>query len=525
MPYRSFTMWNQWRYDLPASLVVFLVALPLCLGIALASGAPLFAGLISGVVGGVVVSSISRASLSVSGPAAGLTVIVLAAIQDLPSYEIFLAAVVLAGLLQIIMGICKAGIIGHFIPSSVIKGMLAAIGLILILKQIPHAVGYDVHPEGVSSFWHHDGSNTFSSLLHMLSYMSPAATGIAFVSVVFLFWWDKFQPTCTNIFRYLPGPLVIVLFGAMVNGLLIAYAPGYALSAEHLVSVPVSRSLQEFSQHLHFPDFSQWQNETLWAVAITLALVASVETLLSIEAVDKLDPYKRVTPTNRELVAQGIGNIVSGMLGGLPITSVIVRSSANITAGGRTRLSAFSHGWLLLVSVISIPKLLNLIPLASLAAVLIVVGYKLTRPAIFRDKWVKGPTHIVPFVVTITAILLTDLLVGIAIGVLVGIIFVIQQNFRSALTLTQDGKNYLLRAKKDLFFIHKYELKSLLDTIPDSSNLLIDLTRANYIDLDNVEILQDYIGVCKSRSIRARFKQNPEAKTNPFLNELYNAAS
>ncbi|MBI1276248.1 SulP family inorganic anion transporter [bacterium] len=523
MTTKRMSMWRNWRYDLPAALVVFLVALPLCLGIALASGASPLSGLIAGIVGGVVVGILSKSPLSVSGPAAGLTVIVLAAIQSLPSYEAFLLAVCLAGAIQLALGYARAGIIGDFIPSSVIKGMLAAIGIILILKQVPHAFGYDADYEGDHAFFQHDGQNTFSALLEMINHITPGAAIISLISLAFLFTWDNIQPKLNNALRYLPGPLVVVGFGVAANLAFQRYAPGLAIQPEHLVAVPVADSASAFFAQFSTPDFSMIGNPAIWSTAVTLALVASVETLLSIEAIDKLDPFKRITPTNRELKAQGIGNIVSGLIGGLPITSVIVRSSANVSSGGRTRMSTICHGLLLLLCVISIPTLLNQIPLAALAAVLIAVGYKLTKPAIFMQKFAKGWEHFIPFTATILAILMTDLLVGIGVGIVVGMGFVIVQNWRAAIVTVTDGNKYHISCKKDLFFIHKYDLKQTLDRIPEGSSVLLDFSKVNFIDLDNVEIIQDFMTAAPHKDIALTVK-NPN-KSSTTLSELIHEAA
>lgn len=512
------------KYDLPAALVVFLVALPLCLGIALASGAPLFSGLIAGIVGGIVIGALSKSSLSVSGPAAGLTVIVFAAIQQLPSFEAFLLAVCIGGVLQIVLGSIRAGVIGDFIPSSVITGMLAAIGLILIMKQIPHAVGYSGDFFGDEAFKQLNGENTLSALRHLGAHLLPGACLIAGLSLAFLFWWDKKQPKIENMLRFVPGPLVVVLFGVAANLLLTRFKPDWALDAAHLVAVPVADSVQGFFAQFSTPDFSMITQQDVWVIGLTLALVASVETLLSIEAVDKLDPFKRVTPTNRELVAQGIGNIASGMVGGLPVTSVIVRSSANVASGGRSKLSAIAHGVMLLASVIAIPTLLNMIPLAALAAVLITVGYKLTKPAVYREKYRNGWSHFVPFVITVSAILLTDLLMGVIVGVLVGTVFVLVQNFRSAISVMHEGNTYHISFRKDLFFLHKMELKRTLSSLPDGSEVTIDLTRIHFIDKDNIEIVNDFIVSAEHRAIRVALKHNEAIKTKVVIADQASAA-
>lgn len=511
-PYLS--PWANLRYDLPAAIVVMLVALPLCLGIALASGAPLFSGIIAGVVGGIVIGLASKSPLSVSGPAAGLTVIVLAAIQDLQQYDVFLLAVCLAGALQIAFGIMRAGIIGDFIPSTVIKGMLAAIGIILILKQFQHAVGYDVNATGSFEFWDRDGHNTFSSLWYMLeNTLSIGAVIISTLSLAFLFWWDKTQPKLTGVLRFLPGPLVVVLFGVIANEIFKASLPDLAIAAEHLVRVPVAGSLAEFAGQFSLPDFSAIDRTDVWMTAFTLAAVASVETLLSVEAIDKLDPFKRKTPANRELLAQGIGNLTSGMIGGLPVTSVIVRSSANVSSGGRTKMSAILHGVFLLGMVAAIPSLLNFIPLSALAAILIATGYKLTKPAIFVEKYQKGLAYLIPFVVTILAILLTDLLIGVMIGIAVGVAFSVAENFRASIQCVQDGNNYLISFRKDLFFFHKHEVRRAFNALPDGCNVLIDLHRINYVDLDNAEVINDFIDGAPHRDIRVNVKRKLDTIT------------
>jgi len=503
------------RYDLPAALVVFLVALPLCLGVAVASGVPAFSGIIAGAVGGIIIGLLSGSQLSVSGPAAGLTVIVLSAVNSLPSFESFLLAVFLSGIIQAILGVVKAGVIGDFIPSAVIRGMLAAIGLILILKQIPHAVGYDKDYEGDFSFSQTDGRNTFSEIFHLANEaLSPGAIVIALTCLILLNLWDNKRIKSHPLLQYIPGPLVAVVFGIVANMIFNSYFPFLAIAAEHLVNIPVASDASAFFLQFTTPDFSQIGNPEIWVTAFTLAIVASVETLLSIEAVDKIDPFKRISPTNRELVAQGAGNVVSGLIGGMPVTSVIVRSSANVSSGGRTRMSTIIHGILLLLSVAIIPHVLNLIPLSALAAVLIAVGYKLTKPEIFIRKWKKGFAHFVPFVVTILAILLTDLLKGVFIGLLMGSAFILFSNFRSAITYVVDGRQHLIRFKKNLSFIHKLELRKLLRTIPDETVVLIDLSRIDFVDYDNAEILNDFIDNASLRGVKVIVKRNETHATD-----------
>jgi MFS superfamily sulfate permease-like transporter len=494
--------------DFPASIVVFLVALPLCLGIALGSQAPLFSGLIAGIVGGIVIGSISGSQLSVSGPAAGLTAIVAAAITSMSSFEVFLLAVMLGGLLQIIFGFLKAGIIGDYIPYSVIKGMLAAIGLILILKQLPHLVGYDANFEGDESFIQSNKDNTLSGLFSAMRYITPAAIIIGIVSLLFHIVWDKFTAAKKGFIKLVPAPLLIVLLGVGINEWLKYSMPAYAIGNEHMVTIPVASSISEFSSFFSFPDFSQLGNKEVWITGLTLALVASLETLLSIEAVDDLDPYKRVTPTDRELKAQGIGNMISGFLGGLPITSVIVRSSANVNAGAKTRMSAIYHGVLLLASVAFFPQILNLIPKSALAAILIYTGFKLAKPALFKLYFKKGWDQFMPFLITILAILFTDLLIGVMIGIGTGLFFVVRSNFRSAVIVVNDQNNYLFRLRKDVSFLNKPIIKYKLEAVPDNSKVLIDATRADFIDKDVIEVIEDFMKHAPLKDIKVELKRS-----------------
>ncbi|SFP75261.1 Sulfate permease, MFS superfamily [Sphingomonas rubra] len=505
------------RADLPASVVVFLVALPLCLGVALASGAPLFSGLIAGIVGGIVVGSVSKSSLSVSGPAAGLTVIVLAAIESLPSFQVFTLAVVLAGILQIAFYFTRAGILAEFVPSSVITGMLAAIGLILILKQIPHAVGYDGEAEGIFEFSTRDGANTFTRIAGSLTNsITPGAVLIAGVSLVFLFWWDAARPKQGPL-RFVPGPLVVVVIGVVGNALLGLLVPAWQLGRTHLVQVPIADSPAAFLRLFSLPDFTAVTNSAVWITAATLAIVASLESLLSVTAVDEIDPKRRSTDKNWELLAQGGGNIVSGLVGGLPVTSVIVRSSANVDSGAESKLSTILHGSWLLLSVALIPFVLNLIPLSALAAVLIATGYKLAKPKLFLERWKQGWSQFVPLVVTVLAILFTDLLEGILIGMGVGFVFVVARNFRTAITVTHDGADWMVRARRNLYFIHKHELQQCLGRVPDGANLLIDLSATSYVDLDNVDIINAFIKNAAHRDIAVIVRGDIAGKTTPMI--------
>ncbi|MFN3841578.1 MAG: SulP family inorganic anion transporter [Cyclobacteriaceae bacterium] len=507
---------RNFRTDIPASIVVFLVALPLCLGVALASGAPLFSGIIAGIVGGIVVGLYSRSPLSVSGPAAGLTTIVFSAITTLGDYRIFLLTVVLAGGIQLVLGFLKAGTIGNYFPSAVIKGMLAAIGLILILKQIPHAVGYDVDFVGDESFIQSDGENTFTEILASLNYLQPGALLISLVSLGILILWERPYMKQQKLTAVVPAPLLVVVVGTGLNQLFMDMGSPLQIEAEHLVSLPVAESFSGFLSQFSLPDFSAILNPTVWTIAVTLAIVASLESLLSIDAIDKLDPYKRLTPLNHELKAQGIGNIVSGLIGGLPVTSVIVRSSANVASGGKTKASTIMHGILLLLSVLLIPFYLNKIPLASLAAILLMVGWKLTKPTLIRDMFRKGWDQFLPFVITIGAIMLTDLLKGILIGIVIGLIFVLRSNFQRALFCVNEGNNYLIRLLKDVSFLNKALLRNTFRTIPDGSYVIIDGSRSTFIDKDILETIEDFQQSAAGRNITVEIRQSITA-SNPFF--------
>ena len=494
--------------DFPASIVVLLVAVPLCLGIALGSNAPLFSGIIAGIVGGIVIGVLSGSHLSVSGPAAGLTVIVASGIARLEQFDIFLVAVVIAGLLQILFGFLKAGVIGDYVPNAVIKGMLAAIGIILILKQIPHLFGYDKDFEGNEAFVQPDNQNTFSELFNALNYVQPGAILIGLSAMAILMLWELKFFKSQKAFQLIPGALVAVIGGTLLNEWLQYGGSEWALGAAHLVALPVAANGSEFLTFLTFPEFRSIANPEVWITALTLAIVASLETLLSIEAVDKLDPYKRVTPNNRELKAQGVGNIVSGLLGGLPVTSVIVRSSANVSAGGKSKMSAILHGVLMLALVSLVPWLLNKIPLSALAAVLIFVGYKLAKVSLFREYYAKGFDQFIPFVVTIIAILLTDLLEGIIIGILVGLFFLIRSNFRSAMLVVSDKNNYLLRLRKDVSFLNKPLVKNALESIPENAYLIIDLSRADFIDQDIADSINEFMAHAPLKNIRVEIMKS-----------------
>lgn len=493
--------------DLPASIVVFFVALPLCLGIALASGAPLFSGVIAGIIGGIVVGLASGSQLGVSGPAAGLAVIVLAAISNLGSYEAFLAAVVLAGVFQYLLGQFKAGFIAYFVPSSVIKGMLTGIGLLIILKQIPHAFGYDADFEGDEAFEESGGHNTFSDILQAWDLLTPGAILIAAVSFAILIFWDVYLSKKHRLFQVLQGPIVVVLTGIALNWAFMHQWLDFKLAADQIVSLPVASSLGDFASFFTHPDFSQMAQPLVIKTALVMAIIASLETLLCVEATDKLDPHKRVTPTNRELKAQGLGNIVSGLIGGLPITQVIVRSSANITFGAHTKASAVLHGFWLLLSAITIASLLNMIPLASLASILIMVGYKLAKPSLFKQMYALGWEQFVPFVVTIAAIVFTDLLTGIGLGLLVAVFFTLHHSYRNSHYIKQTRSNeegrevYHLVLAEEVSFFNKASILEVLASIPPDSKVVIDCTNSKSIAYDVVEFIQDYQQQAKLKNI------------------------
>ncbi len=524
----NFGVLSNLRSDIPAGVVVFLVAVPLCLGIALASGAPLFSGLIAGIIGGLLVPLVSRSALGVSGPAAGLAVIVLAAIQEL-GFEAFLLAVVVAGIFQVGMGLGKAGIIGYYFPSSVITGMLSGIGIIIFLKQIPHAVGYDRDYEGDISFVQADDYTTFSELSHMLGYITPGAVIIAAVSLAILILWEQPFLKKQQVLRLVPGSLIAVTAGILIDLALQKFYPSLALSREHLVSIPVANSGAELLNQFTFPDFSRLTDARIYLTALTIAVVASLETLLSVEATDKLDPYKRVTPTNRELIAQGLANSASGLIGGLPVTQVIVRSSANIQSGARTRASAFVHGLLLLTTVMLIPAILNLIPLASLAAILFLVGYKLAKPELFRRMYDAGMYHFIPFMATIAGLVFTDLLTGIGIGLAIALFCILLENYKSGFYFHEEHENnkIIIRLSEHVSFLNKANILQTLDHLPAHSEVVIDASDSRYIDYDVYEIINNFKAEAKQKGIRLEILNlkgygNLEPVGKPLLSKTEN---
>jgi MFS superfamily sulfate permease-like transporter len=494
------------KSDFSSGLVVFLVALPLCLGVALASGAPLISGIIAGVVGGIVVGALSGSQLGVSGPAAGLTVTVLTSIAELKAYDTFLLAVVLAGVFQIILGLLKAGVIGYYFPTSVIKGMLTAIGIIIILKQIPHAMGIDLDYEGDEGFFQADGQNTFTELLRISDLFNEGALIIGLVSLGIMVFWEQSFIKKNKILNMIPGALLAVIAGIVLNTGLTVLPPFFHLASNHLVSLPITNSIGDFFTLFQVPNFAAINNFAVWKIAFVIAIIASLETLLSVEATDKLDPESRITPTNRELQAQGVGNILSGLLGGLPLTQVIVRSSANIQAGGKTNLATVVHGLILLICTIAIPTVLNQIPLASLAIVLIMVGYKLAKPAIFKEIYREGRDQFVPFLVTVVAVVFTDLLKGIGVGVFVAMLYILYTNYKGSMSFMREGKSVLIQFNKDVFYFNKSELKIKLASLKEGDMVYIDGTRSSFIDHDIYLTLEEFQKEVKKRNITIELK-------------------
>jgi MFS superfamily sulfate permease-like transporter len=494
------------KTDILSGLVVFLVALPLCLGIALASGAPLFAGIISGVIGGIVVGLLSHSQLSVSGPAAGLTAIVLGAITSLGSYETFLMSVVLAGILQILLGVAKAGTISNYFPSNVIEGMLAAIGVIIIMKQLPHAIGYDKDNEG--DFFA-IGKNALHEDLHFaVDAINSAHLGALFICAVSLAILIAFNkvPFLKQI-KVIPGALIAVIFGIIANEVFKATGSSMAISQEHLVNLPMPKSVDEFMGQFRMPNFGAILDGKVWIFAATFAAVASIETLLCIEAADKMDPLKRFTNTNQELFAQGTGNILSGLIGGIPMTSVIVRTSANVNSGGRTKVAAIAHGVFLLIAVLAIPSLLNKIPLACLAAVLLMVGYKLASPSVFKHMWHNGLNQFIPFIVTVVAVVSTDLLKGVGIGLVVSIFYILKSNLKLAYFFNKEkhhaGETVTMKLAQEVSFLNKAAIKQTLGDLPEGSHVVIDASESFYIDHDVVEMIKDFLKIgSKDKNIK-----------------------
>lgn len=482
------------KADFASGLVVFLVALPLCLGIAMASGAPLFSGIISGIIGGIVVGYLSKSHLSVSGPAAGLTAIILTAISDLGGFDVFLTAVFIAGIIQLFLGFIKAGSISNYFPTNVIEGMLAGIGIIIILKQLPHAFGYDSDFEGDESFLQFDGSNTFSAISGLLNYIQIGSIIITLVSLAILISWDKVS--FLKKLKLVPGALIAVIIGVVLNEIFKVSGSTLEITKEHLVSLPIPTSLEEFKGIIITPNFAEITNPKVWMIGLTIAIVASIETLLCIEAADRMDQQKRYTDTNIELKAQGIGNLISSLLGGLPMTSVVVRTSANNNAGAKSKMSAIIHGLLLFISVLAIPTILNKIPLATLAAILLLVGYKLAKPATFLHFWHKGKYQFVPFIATLVAVVFTDLLKGVALGIIISIIFVLKGNLKRAYSFKKEeyaeGDVIHIDLAQEVSFLNKAAIKSTLNDIPNNSKVIIDASQTVYIAHDILDLIHEF---------------------------------
>lgn len=498
---KSSLSFEHWKQDLPASVVVFLVALPLCLGIALASGAPLISGLVAGAVGGIVIGLVSRSQLGVSGPAAGLVAIVLTAIAELGGYENFLLAVVLAGVLQVLFGFLRAGIIAYYFPNAVIKGMLAGIGITIVMKQIPHAVGYDADYMGDESFEQPDAHTTWSELFYMTEAINYGAVVITVVCVLMMLLWERPWVKRNSVLKLIPGPLLAVIIG-MVLAKVFGAMPQLAIGESHFVGLPDIKGMDD----LLLPDFGGLLSWPIWKVAITIAVVASIETLLCVEATDKLDPYNRTTPANRELLAQGTGNIVSGLLGGLPVTQVIVRSSANLQAGGRTALSSILHGILIVLSALLLPDLLRSIPFACLAAILLLVGYKLAKPSQFKEMWHSGLMQFLPFVVTVLGVYFIDLLWGVGLGLLVSVVHILWKNYRVPYHFEahkyRPGMPIHIQLSEDVTFLNKAGIKRTLGELPDKCRVVIDASRTVDLDPDVREIIDDFLDSAPDRGIQ-----------------------
>ena len=504
---KKISLFANLKSDVPAGLVVFLVALPLCLGIALASGAPPLSGIIAGIVGGIVVGFMSKSHLSVSGPAAGLTAIVLTAITDLGAFNIFLTAGVIAGVIQLILGFLKAGSISNYFPTNVIEGMLAGIGVIIILKQIPHAVGYDANFEGDESFLQQDGGNTFSSLIGALDFIHLGAVIITAVSLTILIVWDK-VPFLKRI-KIIPGALVAVFVGVMLNEFFISSGSSLAISAKHLVALPIPDSIEDLKSIVLLPDFNGFFNHKVWIVGATIAVVASIETLLCIEASDRMDVQKRFTDTNVELKAQGIGNILSSLIGGLPLTSVVVRTSTNNNAGAKSKMATIIHGLFLLVSVLSIPFLLNKIPFATLAAVLFLVGYKLAKPSLIVHFWQKGKYQFVPFIVTLLGVVFMDLLKGVALGIVISILFILRGNMQRAYRFRKEkfveGDVIRIDLAQEVSFLNKAAIKETLNSIPKNAHVIINAQDTVYIAHDVLDLINEFTHI-RSKSDKIKIK-------------------
>ncbi|MBX7227179.1 MAG: SulP family inorganic anion transporter [Chitinophagales bacterium] len=501
------------KRDIPAGIVVFLVALPLCLGIALASGAPFFSGIISGIIGGIIIGSISSSKLSVSGPAAGLAALVLASIQNIGQFDLFLCAVIIAGIFQIFMGVAKLGGIANYFPSSVIKGMLTSIGILIIVKQIPHALGYDKDEHGLLTELLPFGD--MHELFVPLNHIDVGVTIVCILSILIMLIWER--PFIKDRVKFIPGALVAVIFAVILNEILMISGSPLAISQDHLVNIKSAGSAKEFFSFFTFPDFSGFLNSKVIVTGLIIGIIASLETLLSIEAVDNMDPERNVTPTNRELIAQGIGNSVAGLIGGLPVTSVIVRSSANVNSGAKSKVSTIFHGLLLLVSVILLPKLINKIPLSALAAILLLTGYKLSKASVFKQMYQNGKYQFIPFMVTLGTILLIDLVgavpgakgEGLLIGVLCGLVAacfaILHGNLKNSYFFHKEtyhaGDKIKIHLSEEVSFLNKASIRKTLDQMPEQALVVIDASDTQYIDFDVLELIKEF------RDIKAPLKK------------------
>ncbi len=490
------------RADVPAAVVVALVAMPLCLGVALASGAPLISGLIAGVVGGLLVPLFSRSHLAVSGPTPAIVATVLVAMQVLPSFSAFLLAVVIAGGIQIVLGIVRAGVVAYFFPSAVIQGILSAIGIIIILKQFPYAIGFDLGEFGGQDFISAHGENTFSGVIAALAHLEWGALLISVLTLSILITWDKVAVLRKQ--TWLSGPLMAVVFGTLLNALLLYAVPELAVSDQNLVNLPIIHSFADLRGMLQMPDWGMIGSKSVWVTAVALTFIASLESLLSIEAADKLDTFKRRTPLDRELLGQGIANIASGLIGGLPVAAVIVRSTANVAAGARTKASAFLHGLFLLFAVLFLATLMNRIPLAALASILIFVGFKLAHPSIFKRMFRLDKSQYLPFVITIVAILLSSLITGVVVGLLAGVFFVLKANYHSAIEIGREGSAYKIALNREVTFVNKARLSHILERLPKGAEVILDGEHVGFIDHDVLEVIRDFERSAPLREIRLR---------------------
>ncbi|MFA7494971.1 MAG: SulP family inorganic anion transporter [Acidithiobacillus sp.] len=495
-PFKNF------RADVPAAIVVALVAMPLCLGVALASGTPLIAGLIAGIMGGLIVPLFSRSQLAVSGPTPAVVATVIVAMQALNSFTAFLLAVVIAGCIQIVLAVFRAGVVAYFFPSAVIQGILSAIGVIIVLKQFPYAMGFDISEFGNQDFWDQHGENTFSALLATLNHIEWGAVLVSILSLSILILWDNISVLRKQ--TWLSGPLMAVVCGTLLNLLLVHILPDLAINKDNLVNLPIIRSLADLQGMLQMPDWSMIGSKTVWVTAIAITFIASLESLLSIEAADKLDQYKRRTPLDRELLGQGIANIASGLIGGLPVAAVIVRSTANVAAGARTKASAFLHGAFLLFAIVFMATWMNYIPLAALASILIFVGYKLANPRIFQRMFALDKSQYLPFMITIIAILFTNLIIGVIVGLLAGIFFVLRANYHSAIDIGREGSTYKIALNREVTFVNKARLSHIFERLPEGAEVILDGEQVGFIDHDVLEVIRDFERSAELRGISLR---------------------